>query len=339
MLIAATVGTFSLLQSLILSGNQDLSPPPVESPEKVAVCEGPQIIRGEWIMAPTAIPEGRAGNLTALQEQKLKELWAALFKLFGTYQASNSPSNPGGPTNGVSDPTSASSLNADKRRKSRFNLLGRKKDDSSPAEPNATEPGDFGSGNADDKYGQGEEYKAAVASISPQDIRQYFWAFTKQDDPDALLLRFLRARKWDVQKALAMLVSTINWRTKEYDVDEAIVRVGEMGNVLKAQDPAGSEESRNDGKDFIKQINQGKAFLHGIDREGRPLTYVRARLHKPGAMTARSQEQIVIYCIETCRLTLVPPVDTATIVFDLTDFSIANMVSHRISSPPDRTSC
>ncbi|KAE8238508.1 hypothetical protein A4X03_0g8845, partial [Tilletia caries] len=38
-------------------------------------------------------------------------------------------------------------------------------------------------------------------------LRRAFWEFTKLDHPDTTMLRFLRARKWDVDRALAMLAA------------------------------------------------------------------------------------------------------------------------------------
>ncbi|KAJ8104666.1 hypothetical protein OPT61_g10634 [Boeremia exigua] len=69
----------------------------------------------------------------------------------------------------------------------------------------------------------------------------------------------------------------------------------------------------------------GKSFLHGLDSAGRPLCVVRARLHKAGEQTEESLERFTVYTIETARLLLRPPIDTATIIFDMTDFSMANM--------------
>lgn len=56
---------------------------------------------------------------------------------------------------------------------------------------------------------------------------QHFWLFCMAEDPDVLMLRFLRARKWDVEKAFNMLTSTIKWRI---DTDIAgILERGEEG--------------------------------------------------------------------------------------------------------------
>jgi len=69
----------------------------------------------------------------------------------------------------------------------------------------------------------------------------------------------------------------------------------------------------------------GKSFLHGSDKEERPLCIVRARLHHQGDQTEHSLERFTVHLLETARLVLIPPVDTASLVFDMTQFSLANM--------------
>src|SRR6185437_11536362 len=81
--------------------------------------------------------------------------------------------------------------------------------------------------DADDKYGQVKEYQQILATQSPESLRATFWSMVKADHPDGLLLRFLRARKWDVDKALVMLVSTMRWRSQEQHVDDDVVLKGE----------------------------------------------------------------------------------------------------------------
>ena len=55
----------------------------------------------------------------------------------------------------------------------------------------------------------------------------------------------------------------------------------------------------------------GKSYLHGLDNAGRPMCIVRARLHKAGEQTEESLERFTVYTIETARLFLRPPIDTA----------------------------
>jgi hypothetical protein len=72
-------------------------------------------------------------------------------------------------------------------------------------------------------------------------------------------------------------------------------------------------------------LRLGKSFLHGKDKDGRPICLVRVRLHRHGEQTEASMERFTVYTIETARMLLAQPVDTAAIPFDMTDFSLANM--------------
>jgi hypothetical protein len=175
----------------------------------------------------------------------------------------------------------------------------------------------------DDKHGMAKTFKAALAGTSPDDIRTAFWSMVKHDHPDALLLRFLRARKWDVNAALVMAGSALHWRAEDSKVDSDVILRGEEGMVNLTK--TGNAADKKEGEDFMQQIRMGKSYLHGVDKEGRPICYVRVRLHKPGEQSESSLERFTVYIIETARMFLRPPVDTATIVFDMTDFGMANM--------------
>ena len=161
----------------------------------------------------------------------------------------------------------------------------------------------------DDKYGQTKELHEILEKQAPEELRTAFWTMVKADHPDALLLRFLRARKWDVDKALAMLISTLHWRSAQMFVDEDVIKYGEGG----AQEASQSSDTavKKEGEDFLQQLKLGKSFLHGTDKEGRPICVVRVRLHKPGEQSERSMERYTVFVIETARLVLRPPVDTA----------------------------
>lgn len=260
---------------------------------------------------PTATPPGRPGNLSADQEAKLREFWLATLEVFGiNHEESNGAS-------GTSTPVTSEDTSAAKKDKKRHGLFGRK---------HKKEDIDSSAGGDDeDKYGQTKEFKQALQSQSPEALRAAFWSMVKHDNPDALLLRFLRARKWDVHNALVMLISTMHWRSVEMHVDDDIMLTGEPGALMASKSGNGSE--KREGGDFLAQLRMGKSFLHGVDKEGRPMCFVRARLHRSGEQTERSLERYTVFTIETARMLLRSPVDTATIVFDMTGFSMANMVS------------
>ncbi|KAJ5145462.1 uncharacterized protein N7515_000026 [Penicillium bovifimosum] len=174
---------------------------------------------------------------------------------------------------------------------------------------------------------QEEEIKSMekiLSGMTPQDMVFIMLKMIKQEHPDSLLLRFLRARKWDVGKAFAMMASNILWR-KESGVDEEVLPRGEEFALKQSLSATATPKDRKDGADFINQLKSGKSYLHGFDRDGRPVNYVRVKIHKPGAQSEEALERYIIHVIESTRLTVAHPIETGTIVFDLTGFSLSNM--------------
>ncbi len=160
-----------------------------------------------------------------------------------------------------------------------------------------------------DKYGLSKAYQQVLATQNPENLRKAFWSMVKHDNPDGLLLRFLRARKWDVHNALVMLIATMNWRMQEVHVDDDIMKKGEA-HAMK--DTSSNDATvRKEAQDFLAQLKLGKSFLHGTDKEGRPMCFVRVRLHRQGEQSETSLERYTVYTIETARLLLATHVDTA----------------------------
>jgi len=192
-------------------------------------------------MAPLDLP-GRPNNLTDEQKIKLKEMWIAAFKVFGVRLDSESetattpteplPSEP-------SEDISRATLETDdlqKKKGGKIKSLFKKKTDQS--EPSASMSAIPSASNTDlskdvsklgisdnDKHLQTKGYKDLLATSTPQEIQDTFWKMVKTDHPDSLFLRFLRARKWDVPKAIVMFVATLRWRSKEIDVPRLFVDV------------------------------------------------------------------------------------------------------------------
>jgi len=235
------------------------------------------------------IPPGRPGNLTKEQELKLRELWESIMGICGTWP-NTAPSM-------ESDRASQTEPESAKKKRGLGRLLGRGK------------KSDEDSADVEDKHGQNKEFREALASQSPEEIRNTMWAFTKADDPDAMLLRFLRARKWNVHDALVMAIATIHWRGKVVHLDDDIMKSGEEGALEVSR--TGTGAGKKDSADFLAQLRMGKSYLHGEDKEGRPICLVRTKLHKQGEQSEASLERYTVYTIETARLMLRPPVDTA----------------------------
>ena len=259
------------------------------------------------------IVPGHRGNLTAEQEVKLRELWVLTLKTFGV-QDPSIPNGTSTPAEVEDTPTNSEPETKEKKKKSGMRgMFSRKHDDhSTSAGSSSNSPRMSIADDSDDKYGQVKEYHQILSTQTPESLRDAFWSMVKSDHPDALLLRFLRARKWDVGKALVMLISTMSWRGNEMHVDDDVIYQGEAGAMKDSQSSDASV--KKEGHDFLEQMRLGKSFLHGTDKEGRPLCIVRARLHHGGDQTEKSMERYTVYVIETARLVLRPPVETAVSV-------------------------
>ncbi|KAH6954979.1 hypothetical protein DER45DRAFT_507951 [Fusarium avenaceum] len=267
----------------------------------------PRETEEEFAIMSYEVPPGRPGNLTPEQEEKLRKLWVAIFQLTGVADEDSSG------VEIISPKDEASLVDADPKKKRGFGMFKKgKSGTSTPTEASAEE----------DKYNETKQYHETLAKETPETIRHTIWSMVKHDHPDALVLRFLRARKWDVEKALVMLVATMNWRHNDMKVDDDIMK---NGDAVAVEDEKTDSPSKQVSADMMKQLRMGKSFLHGTDKQGRPICVVRVRLHKAGQECEESLEKYTVYIIETARMTLEPPVDTACIVFDMTGFSMANM--------------
>ncbi|OAR05976.1 hypothetical protein LLEC1_01308, partial [Akanthomyces lecanii] len=259
-------------------------------------------------MATIQTPPGHFGNLSAEQERKLQEFWRAIAGVSGWSESGTSIAHDAVKKAAAPEPEPQPSSGG-----LGFSIF--RKNDNADSSGKSTVD--------DDKFGLNIQFSEILAKQSTETIRESIWEMTKNDHPDILALRFLRARKWDVQQALVMFVTAVNWRKNEMMVDNDIMRNGEAGALHDER--AGSGGAKQVGADFLAQLRMGKSFLHGADKEGRPICVVRVRLHHGGEQSAESIEKYTVHVIETARLLLSPPVETATIIFDMTNFTLSNM--------------
>lgn len=285
------------------------------SPEKTSSVDGGDFctsvsrtqedILDYYLAMTTQVAPGRPGNLTPQQEAGLREFWRALLTIFGVSERATSTD-----VNGAAATTAAATADSPEKKKSRLNMFRRDKKEKDTKEP--TDITDFSNIDENDKHGIGREFKRAMAEMSPDELRTAFWSMIKHDNPDAMLLRFLRARKWDVQAALVMMISAVHWRAKEMHVDDVIMKDGEESAVKDAEGTDAAK--KQEGEMFLQQLKMGKSYLHGIDKEGRPLCFVRVRLHHGGEQSEASLERFTVHIMETARFLIKPPVDTAVSV-------------------------
>ncbi|KAI3336355.1 phosphatidylinositol transfer protein [Xylariaceae sp. AK1471] len=200
-----------------------------------------------------------------------------------------------------------------------FNFDAAKREEAPSQDPAPARPQKNGA-PADHQVELGER---SVSRALADELHEAWLGMVKQENPDALLLRFLRARKWDVAQAFSMLNGAIIWRCKEAHVDEEILLKGEPWCAKKEKTATGKEQK--EARDFLEQVRLGKVYIRGMDRRGRPVGYVRAALHKPGVQSQETLEKLVVQTIETVRCLFTPPNESFCVVFDLTGFSLSNM--------------
>ena len=247
----------------------------------------------------TQIEPGYVGNLDSIQDQKLQQFWRILMQSWDSDIAPLDPAR-----------RSSISSNATSKGHRRFFSLGR-----SPAQPTEEElaaiPANLLSTlkNLDAGPNELKTVGSLLIKLPGDKLQSAFLTLLKQDHPDALLLRFLRAEKWNVPKAWIKFVSSLNWRVNEYKVDEEVLIKGEEHNLQKSR-LDGNSADKKDGEGYVLQLKTGKGYLHGCDKLGRPICVVRVRIHDPSQQTQKGLFDYIIHCIESVRYLQVPPVES-----------------------------
>ncbi|KAF9132569.1 hypothetical protein BGW39_011834 [Mortierella sp. 14UC] len=247
------------------------------------------------IMTPPGT--GYIDSLTPEQTAALKEVWSIIFHIADTGEAIV-------PAHMIRDVEKEA-------------LSG--KNPQATTVQDATKAGWF-SGNKSaqaEEAARAEGHGTGMAKISLEDLglsvdklRPILWDNVMGDHPDALLLRFIRARKWNTINALSMMFKAFKWR-----LDEDIPAVKYSSDIqLNHQNP-----------NFFDQLEMGKFYIKGTDIDGRIVAYLNVKLHHPGDQPPKTLEKLTIYVMECGRVMVEHPVETVCLVFDLTGFSLSNM--------------
>ncbi|KAF9333479.1 hypothetical protein BG006_003598 [Podila minutissima] len=146
--------------------------------------------------------------------------------------------------------------------------------------------------------------------LTAEGVHTALWNNVLGDNPDTLVLRFLRARKWHVGNGLTMILKAFKWR-QEQNVEDVKT--------------LGDDELEKEYPKFKNQLEMGKSFVRGVDKQGQPVVYLNVGLHRPADQDHRTLERLTLYLMETGRLLIQPPVETVALVFDLSQFGLGNM--------------
>ncbi|CAO1631730.1 unnamed protein product [Parajaminaea phylloscopi] len=283
--------------------------------------------------------QGYRGNLTPWQQDALYELWTRFFRLCQTpagavslpdgKEALNQPqSQHKNPAWSASIPeTTASSLapsTAPSRKPSREELSH------TISTPNfATATASQASGSKltqvstsgshipkDDaikaqvqELQESKEMRIFIARYGGERLRQVFWQMVKGEHPDAIMLRLLRARKWNVDRAIAVLGSTASWRV-ENNVEE-IISGGEL------------ELTRTRGGMNI--LRNGISYIYGASATGEPVYVIEVGRHFSASQTQDELKRGVILLQEVLQSAMPPPTERKIVIFNMNEFGIRNM--------------
>jgi len=143
------------------------------------------------------------------------------------------------------------------------------------------------------------QFKQRVSSILDPQLNSYARVFLD----DSMCLRYLRARRFDLNAAYNMAYETLVWRTSFQDTG--------VDNIT-------SESVRN-------ELQAGKSFFHGADKEGRPVCIVKVQNNDPSKTDQLEAQRYSIYLMEYGKAILRPPTETVTMLFDMTNAGMRNV--------------
>ncbi|KAK9719735.1 hypothetical protein K7432_004614 [Basidiobolus ranarum] len=136
-------------------------------------------------------------------------------------------------------------------------------------------------------------------------VEKAFWQIILFDHPDNVMLRFLRARNFDVQKSSDMLLKALEWR-----LDEDVENIIEKGEASLNQ----------------KLLQDGLAHFRGRDSYGRPLCMAYVHNWYPKAQSLTEFKRFMIWTLETGRLLIDDEKDgKMSAIIDTSGFSMGKV--------------
>lgn len=158
------------------------------------------------------------------------------------------------------------------------------------------------------------DINAALSQISPRESHEVFCTSLREELPDNLLLKWVRARKFDPEDTLNMLGRTFAWRNKT--PANQWVMEGDAKLYITHTNPG-----------FIKNLTVEKSWIKGTDHNHNPVFWFQAKKHFGLDAPGEEMTRYVVVMMEWVRLfsrDVTASLDTILIVFDLTGFSLKN---------------
>ena len=139
--------------------------------------------------------------------------------------------------------------------------------------------------------------------ITVAEFRDAYYKIMQLEHPDQYLMRFIRARKYHLRKALDMLIRAI-----KFQIIFQVEKIRMLGDTRLP----------------IHELT-GKTFVYNTDEGGRPILYVNTALHDKNGATPSEFEEVSIYVVESMRCFVKYPISNIVLVFNMTNFGVQNM--------------
>jgi hypothetical protein len=110
---------------------------------------------------------------------------------------------------------------------------------------------------------EAKEMREFLEKYGGEKLREMFWDMVKGEHPDAVMLRFLRARKWDIDRAIAVIGSTAAFRADNNVKD--IIKGGEL------------EFAKTRGA--LNIMKNGISYIYGASPAGEPVYFIEVGSH------------------------------------------------------------
>lgn len=265
-------------------------------------------------MTTGKVKQDRIWSISGEHEIVLKQTWAIILKLFGYAYDSASFQDLENPVNFVSSKSkyalpniSSTSIVPDcpvptQKTVNAFRAL------------NGTSNVLRGIFDTSAKPPKAEVY-SRILKYNPAVLHQALIASLRNDHPDNVILRFVRARKFKLQPIIEMAAHALDWKSTSHLVDKW-TSGGDAELAFSKKHPG-----------IIKAFEMKKAYLRGTDKHGGPICVIRVKKHFGSDCAAKDFEIFICLFIEWSRLVLNDfslGNDGANILFDMSGFALKN---------------
>lgn len=154
------------------------------------------------------------------------------------------------------------------------------------------------------KYFKFPTFQVLMEKIEKNPLSQEFFNQLSCDDPDSLLLRFLRARKWNLADTIQMIIDTLYWRRS----------FGIKGLICNGETSI-----------YEYLLTCGKHYAWNVDLRGSLVIWITSKLHDKNKQTLHQNLEALVFLIEQSRRLMAPGCEMVSLVFDLSDAPLASL--------------